>query len=152
MSQALLLNHKTSVFTTMAPLLHNLLSHWHLKNWICWVIWLCWCGIHMELRCGMAVVVWYPYGVTLWYGCGGVVSVLHTDTTPPQPYHNVTPTHIEPGMCKLRYMTSEYIQETLSKIYYTLRTLYNHKTPQQPIFAETQFLKQPHMSRLNTPH
>jgi len=21
---------------------------------------------------------------------------LHTDTTPPQPYHNVTPTHIEP--------------------------------------------------------
>jgi len=43
-------------------------------------------------------------GVTLWYGCGGVVSVrrlkhclsLHTDTTPPQPNHNVTPTHIEP--------------------------------------------------------
>jgi len=43
-------------------------------------------------------------GVTLWYGCGGVVSVcrlrqsfsLRTDTTPPQPYHNVTPTHIEP--------------------------------------------------------
>jgi len=32
MSQALLLNHKTSVFTTMAPHLHNLLSHWHLKN------------------------------------------------------------------------------------------------------------------------
>jgi len=59
----------------------------------------------------MAVVVWYLYagsmgvGVTLWYGCGGVVSVcrlrhyclnLHTDTTPPQPYHNITPTHIEP--------------------------------------------------------
>jgi len=21
---------------------------------------------------------------------------LHTDTTPPQPYHNITPTHIEP--------------------------------------------------------
>ena len=55
-------------------------------------------------------------GVTLWYGCGGVVSVcrlkpaygyhtttaippgfsLHTDTTQPQPNHNVTPTHIEP--------------------------------------------------------
>ena len=30
-------------------------------------------------------------GVTLWYGCFS----LHTDTTPPQPYHNVTPTHIE---------------------------------------------------------
>jgi len=41
--------------------------------------------------------------------------VLHTDTTPPQPNHNVTPTHIEPGMCKLRYTTPEYIQETLSK-------------------------------------
>jgi len=36
------------------------------------------------------------------------------------------------------------------KIYYTLRTLCNHKTPQQPIFAETHFLKQPHTSRLNT--
>ena len=43
-------------------------------------------------------------GVTLRFGCGGVVSVcrlrqcfsLHTDTTPPQPNHNVTPTHIEP--------------------------------------------------------
>jgi len=43
-------------------------------------------------------------GVTLWFGCGGVVSVcrlnhclsLHTDTTPPQRSHNVTPTHIEP--------------------------------------------------------
>ena len=36
----------------------------------------------MVLRCGLAVVVWYPYagwgtcvGVTLWFGCGGVVSV-----------------------------------------------------------------------------
>jgi len=38
------------------------------------------------------------------------------------------------------------------KIHYTLRTLYNHKTPQQPIFAETYFLKQPHTSRLNTPY
>jgi len=47
-------------------------------------------------------------GVTLRFGCGGVVSVcrlrhyclsLLTDTTPPQPYHNVTPTHIEPYQC-----------------------------------------------------
>ena len=35
----------------------------------------------LVLRCGLAVVVWYPYagrgtvGVTLWFGCGGVVSV-----------------------------------------------------------------------------
>ena len=36
-------------------------------------------------------------GVTLWFGCGGVVCLsLHTDTTPPQPNQNVTPTHIEP--------------------------------------------------------
>jgi len=33
-----------------------------------------------------AVVVWYPYeGFS-----------MHTDTTPPQPNYNVTPTHIEP--------------------------------------------------------
>jgi len=49
-------------------------------------------------------------GVTLWFGCGGVVSVsrlkqcfsLLTDTTPPQPNHNVTPTHIEPEQYKTR--------------------------------------------------
>jgi len=43
-------------------------------------------------------------GVTLWYGCGGVVSGCglkhyfspHPDTTPTQPNHNITPTHIEP--------------------------------------------------------
>ena len=29
-----------------------------------------------------------------WYPYAGFS--LHTDTTPPQPYHNVTPTHIEP--------------------------------------------------------
>jgi len=27
---------------------------------------------------------------------GGRVIRMHTDTTPPQPNHNVTPTHIEP--------------------------------------------------------
>jgi len=34
-------------------------------------------------------------------------------------HHNATPTHIEPGMCKLIYKTSEYVQETLSKTYHT---------------------------------
>ena len=45
----------------------------------------------LELRCGM------------WW-CGVLMQVealvcfnLHKDTTPPQTYHNVTPTHIEPG-------------------------------------------------------
>jgi len=32
----------------------------------------------LVLRCGLAVMVWY------------------TDTTPPQPNHNITPKHIEP--------------------------------------------------------
>jgi len=40
----------------------------------------------LVLRCGLAGVVWYPYA--------GLH--LHMDTTPPQPNHNVTPTHIEP--------------------------------------------------------
>ena len=40
----------------------------------------------LVLRCGLAVVVWYPYADFS----------LHTDTTPPQPDHNVTPTYIEP--------------------------------------------------------
>ena len=43
----------------------------------------------LELRCGMAVVVWYPYA-------GSTCFNLQTDSTPPQPYHNVTPKHIEP--------------------------------------------------------
>ena len=47
---------------------------------VCWcyvVVWLGWCGIRMQaqaLKCFS----------------------LHKDTTPPQPNHNVTPTHIEP--------------------------------------------------------
>jgi len=40
----------------------------------------------LVLRCGSAGVVWYP----------DASFSLHTDTTPPQPNQNVTPTHIEP--------------------------------------------------------
>jgi len=40
----------------------------------------------LVLRCGLVVVVWYPYA-----GFS-----LHTDTTPPQPHCRVTPTNIEP--------------------------------------------------------
>ena len=43
---------------------------------VCWcyvAVWLWWCGIRMQAE-----------------------ALLHTDTTPPQPNHNVTPTHIEP--------------------------------------------------------
>jgi hypothetical protein len=44
-------------------------------------------------------------GVTVWFGWRGVLLLcrlklycfgLHKDTTPPQPTHTVTPTHIEP--------------------------------------------------------
>jgi len=38
------------------------------------------------LCCGLAGVVWFP----------DAGFSLHTDTTPPQPNHNVTPKHIEP--------------------------------------------------------
>ena len=55
--------------------------------------------VYMSLHISGSMCV----GVTLWSGCSGVVSVcrlkqcfsLHTGTTPPQPNHNVTPTHIE---------------------------------------------------------
>jgi len=67
-------------------------------------------------------------------------------------HHNATPTHIEPGMCKFIYKSSDYVQEALSKIYHTQRKLNNRKTPHQPTFTETRFLKQPRMSRLNTRH
>jgi len=41
-------------------------------------------------------------GILLWFDvCWryGVCLSLHKDTTPPQPNHNVTPTHIEPERC-----------------------------------------------------
>jgi len=53
---------------------------WVVMIWfdVCWcyvVVWLWWCGICMQVE---------------------ALLNLHTDTTPPQPNHNVTPTHIEP--------------------------------------------------------
>jgi len=61
-------------------------------------------SILRSLRLICSVISWV---VLLWFDvcwCYVVVSVcrlthcfsLHTDTTPPQPNHNVTPTHIEP--------------------------------------------------------
>jgi len=61
------------------------------------------CDLFVELSHGLYCSVSICVGVLLWFGCGGVVVwypytgfSLHTDTTPPQPNHNVTPTHIEP--------------------------------------------------------
>jgi len=57
----------------------------------------------LVLRCGLAGVVWCGIGMqaeavlqpaSRYHTTPGFS--LHTDTTPPQPNHNVTPTHIEP--------------------------------------------------------
>ena len=55
------------------------------------------CDLFDELFHGLYCSGSMCVGVTLWFGWGGVVCFsLHMDTTPPQPNHNVTPTHIEP--------------------------------------------------------
>ena len=53
------------------------------------------CDLFVELFHGLYCSGSMCVGVTLWFGCGGEVSVcrlkhcfsLHTDTTPPQPKH-----------------------------------------------------------------
>jgi len=47
----------------------------------------------LVLRCGLAGVVWC--GIRMQAEALKCFS-LHTDTTPPQTNHNITPTHIEP--------------------------------------------------------
>ena len=60
------------------------------------------CDLFAELVHGLYCSGSMCVGVTLWFGCGGVVSVCRLQpasgyhTTPPQANHNVTPTHIEP--------------------------------------------------------
>jgi len=53
------------------------------------------CYLFVELLHGLYCSGSMCVGVTLWFGWGAGFS-LHPDTTPPQPNHNVTPTHIEP--------------------------------------------------------
>jgi len=59
------------------------------------------CDLFVESFHGLYYSGSMCFGVTLWFGWGGVVSVCglrhySSDATPPQPNHNVTPTHIEP--------------------------------------------------------
>jgi len=62
------------------------------------------CDLYVELFHGLYCSGTMCVGVMLWFGWGGVVTgcrlkhyfSLHPDTTPPQPNHNVTPTHILP--------------------------------------------------------
>jgi hypothetical protein len=67
------------------------------------------CDLFVELFHGLYCSGTMCVGVTVWFGWGGVVWCgvvsgcrlkqcfsLHPDTTPPQPNHIVTPTHIEP--------------------------------------------------------
>jgi len=49
------------------------------------------CDLFVELFHGLYCSGLMCVGVILWFGFS-----LHTDTTPPQPNHNVTRTHIEP--------------------------------------------------------
>ena len=49
------------------------------------------CDLFVELFHGLYCSGSMCVGVTLWFDCGGVVSVCT-----PQSNHNVTPTHIEP--------------------------------------------------------
>jgi len=56
---------------------------------ICWVI--SWVALLWFNVCWCYVVVWLG-----WCGIFMQCFSLHTDTTPPQPNHTVTPTHIEP--------------------------------------------------------
>jgi len=51
------------------------------------------CDLFVELFHGLYCSGMMCVGVTVWFGLGGVVSGY---TTPHQPDHNVTPTHIEP--------------------------------------------------------
>ena len=62
------------------------------------------CDLFIELFHGLYCSGSMCVGVTVWFGWGGVVFLcrlkqsfsLHKDTTPPQPNHTVTPTHIVP--------------------------------------------------------
>jgi len=66
------------------------------------------CDLFVELFHGLYCSGTMCVGVTLWFGWGGVVSgcrlkqcfSLHPDNIPPQPNHNVTPTHIVPEQYK----------------------------------------------------
>jgi len=50
----------------------------------------------LVLRCGLAGVVWYPdAGFSHQDDARSNKRKKHPDTTPPQPNHNVTPTHID---------------------------------------------------------
>ena len=55
------------------------------------------CDLFIELFYGLCCSGSMCVGVTVWLGCGGVVSgCRYPDTTPPQPNHTVKPTHIFP--------------------------------------------------------
>ena len=58
------------------------------------------CDLFVELFHGLYCSGSMYVGVTLWFGCGGVVTVFRLKPAygyhTPQPNHNVTPTYIEP--------------------------------------------------------
>jgi len=66
------------------------------------------CDLCVELFHGLHLSGSMCVGVMLWYPYAGFS--LHTDTTPPQPYHNITPTHIEPDQRNPRNNSTHKLQ------------------------------------------
>jgi len=108
----------------------------------------------LVLRCGLVGVVWYQYAG--W-------NRLHTDTTTPQPNHNVTPTHIDQvcvssyirhqNMCRKHYQkhntqkensitirnrTSQHLQRHATQT--TTHVTTKHSTPNNYANASTSIL------------
>jgi hypothetical protein len=94
---------------SLALLFHYLLLNMsrmllHPSSGACDLLWIYLMGCIVDLSHGLYCSGSMCVGVTVWFGCGGVVSLcrlkhcfsLHNDTTPPQPNHTITPTHIEP--------------------------------------------------------
>jgi len=54
------------------------------------------CDLFVELFHGLYCSGSMCVGVTVWFGWDGLKPASGYHTTPPQPNHNVTPTHIVP--------------------------------------------------------
>jgi len=71
----MLIHPSSGASDLFVELFHGLYCSGSMFFWCYGVVWLGWCDIRMQAEASFS---------------------LHTDTTPPQPNHNVTPTHIEP--------------------------------------------------------
>jgi len=106
---------------SLALLFHYLLLNMfrmliHPSSGSCDLLWIYFMGV---------VLLWF---YVCW--CYGVVSLcrlklrfsLHKDTTPPQPNHNVTPTHIEPEQYNPHEITQQISRKNLRMDVLTFET------------------------------